>query len=86
MADNQIKYKHIPQRMCVICRRRYAKTDLERYVLSEDGNLMVDKKKIMPGRGWHLCAEAACRANFSKFRPKKRASGGKGSKRSQGEV
>lgn len=63
-------------RMCVICRRRYLKECLERYVLSPDGTLTKDPTKTRPGRGWYLCSDPVCAAKFVKYRPGTRRKGG----------
>ncbi|MBD5640831.1 MAG: YlxR family protein [Desulfovibrio sp.] len=72
-------FKSEPVRMCVICRRRYPKAQLIRYVLSATGGMLADERKIMPGRGWYCCQDAICREKFGKFRPR-------GKIRSRGDV
>ncbi|MBD5552922.1 MAG: DUF448 domain-containing protein [Desulfovibrio sp.] len=64
--------KHAPERMCVICRRRFARAELNRFAMGPDGRLIPDIKKCMPGRGYWLCANPACATGFAKFRPKGR--------------
>lgn len=64
-----------PVRMCVICRRRYAKADLRRHVLTPEGILSIDKTHSSPGRGWYLCSDPACERKFAKFRPGTRQRG-----------
>lgn len=65
-----------PVRMCVICRRRFAKAQLTRHVLTAQRILTIDAEKTKPGRGWYLCSDAACMAKFAKFRPGTRRKGG----------
>lgn len=72
--------EHVPQRMCVICRRRFARGELARHVLGTDGVLRADPAKILPGRGWYICADQACQAKFGKFRPKRRPACKEGSR------
>lgn len=58
-----------PVRMCVICRRRLAKAELKRHVLTAQGNLSIDAKKTRPGRGWYVCSDPVCEQKFAKYRP-----------------
>lgn len=58
---------HTPMRMCVICRQRFPKAELDRYVLSPEGELKPDIRRNMPGRGWYLCSEPACGERFLKY-------------------
>ncbi|CCH48002.1 YlxR family protein [Pseudodesulfovibrio piezophilus] len=62
-----------PVRMCVVCRQRYPKRDLERYVcpdtmleLETDGPV-PDPGKTRPGRGFYICVQARCREIFPKM-------------------
>ena len=66
-----------PVRMCVICRRRFAKNELNRHVLTAQGNLSIDAEKTRPGRGWYVCDRPECLTRFAKFRPGARRKGGK---------
>ncbi len=70
--------RHIPVRMCVICRGRFPKAGLERYVVAracggseaENGTppcLVHDPDKRMDGRGLYVCHGPACREKFKKF-------------------
>ncbi len=60
---------HTPIRMCALCRQRFAKVELARYVLDVQGHLVRDERLIMPGRGWYVCSHTACMDRFSKFKP-----------------
>lgn len=66
-----------PVRMCVICRRRFAKAALTRHVRDAHGNLIIDAPQTSPGRGWYLCDDPTCAARFAKFRPSRRRKGEK---------
>ena len=62
-----------PVRMCVACRERFPKEELERYVcpnelkeLDADGPV-PDPGKNKPGRGFYLCGQALCRERFPKM-------------------
>jgi predicted RNA-binding protein YlxR (DUF448 family) len=56
--------RHIPERMCVICRVRHNKDSLTRFVMAERASLLEDAKKILPGRGYYVCAEGACKEKW----------------------
>jgi hypothetical protein len=64
--------KDSPVRMCVACRQRFPKEELERYVrtASADGRDTIpvhDPDKTMPGRGYYVCGQARCRERFPKM-------------------
>lgn len=66
-----------PVRMCVVCRRRFAKSQLLRHVPASDGasagnGLVADETQTGSGRGWYLCDDPVCRERFAhmKFRRK----------------
>lgn len=58
-----------PVRMCVICRGRFAKSELTRHVQAPQGQdgLVPDPLAILPGRGHYLCANPECAEKFSKY-------------------
>lgn len=66
------KVKEEPLRMCVICRGRFFKSQLKRYVLTPDGVLRFDEQQNSPGRGWYICSDVSCATKFLKFRPRAR--------------
>ena len=51
--------KHVPVRMCVVCRDKAGKRALTRVVRTEQG-LQVDSSGKMNGRGAYLCDREAC--------------------------
>lgn len=55
-----MKKKHIPIRMCVICRSKMEKFKLNRYVFI-NGKLVLDEKQRLPGRGFYLCNNIKCK-------------------------
>lgn len=59
MAPEQKKTKHIPERMCVVCRRRGDKGDLLRLV-RVDGRATFDPTGRMNGRGAYICRDEEC--------------------------
>ena len=71
---------HEPARMCVICRRRFAKSQLLRHVLAPSAEtegetragagksgLEADEARARPGRGWYVCSDPQCREKFLKL-------------------
>jgi predicted RNA-binding protein YlxR (DUF448 family) len=51
--------KHVPVRMCVVCRDKAGKRTLTRVVRTEQG-LQVDSSGKLNGRGAYLCDREAC--------------------------
>ena len=49
--------KKIPMRQCLGCREMKPKRELIRAVKSPDGEVSLDFKGKMPGRGAYLCPE-----------------------------
>ena len=47
----------VPQRTCVGCRRVRAKADLVRLARGSDGQVILDVRNQLPGRGAYLCAD-----------------------------
>ena len=63
--------KHIPMRMCVVCRKKLPKSGLVRMIKSGDGKIFPDKQECLPGKGIYLCPETDCLNMFlghKKFR------------------
>lgn len=52
--------KKIPLRQCVGCREMKPKTELVRVVKNQNGEIQIDSKGKLPGRGAYLCGEASC--------------------------
>ncbi|MUM76058.1 DUF448 domain-containing protein [Pseudodesulfovibrio sp. F-1] len=63
---------HQPVRMCVVCRQRFPKEELTRYVRPADREMpetddpVSDPEQIKPGRGFYVCVQARCRELFPK--------------------
>ncbi|NCC24750.1 MAG: YlxR family protein [Deltaproteobacteria bacterium] len=55
--------------MCVICRQRFSKSELTRYVRIMNGSdkLVPDLTGRAPGRGFYLCANEACKVKMAAF-------------------
>ncbi|MFO7576193.1 MAG: DUF448 domain-containing protein [Pelovirga sp.] len=51
-----------PQRTCVACRKSQDKSDLLRFVLAPDGQVVVDYRQHLPGRGVYTCPTRECLA------------------------
>lgn len=68
--------KHIPIRMCVICRRRAPKAALTRFTaVSNPAGPVPDPKQQAPGRGMYICDEPRCREAFSRRSAKRKVKG-----------
>ncbi len=59
-SDQGDDVKHGPQRTCVGCRKSLDQDQLVRYVLSPQGEVVVDYRKKLPGRGVYTCFEFDC--------------------------
>lgn len=51
---------HQPQRTCVGCRLSRNRSDLLRFVLSPQQQLLVDYRQKLPGRGVYTCVDPSC--------------------------
>ncbi len=67
------KVKKIPQRQCVGCRQRKAKTSLLRGVKSPEGQVSLDFGGKKPGRGAYVCHDVECLKRARKTRALERA-------------
>jgi hypothetical protein len=54
------RLKHVPQRTCVVCRRKVDKRQLTRIVRSSDAGVVVDPTGKRNGRGAYVCDQVAC--------------------------
>ena len=52
--------KKIPLRQCVGCREMKPKKELIRVVRSPEGDVSLDFKGKLPGRGAYVCRDAQC--------------------------
>lgn len=65
------KTKHIPMRMCVFCRKKFAKKDIIRYVFSRKNEeqygetLEVDIAQTKQGRGYYVCSSQECQQKIT---------------------
>jgi len=51
---------HKAQRSCLGCRQVFNQNGLVRYVLSPQGQVLVDYRHKLPGRGAYTCLERSC--------------------------
>lgn len=51
---------HVPERTCIGCRAKAPRPQLLRLVLAASGELAVDARARMPGRGAWVHADPAC--------------------------
>lgn len=65
--------KKIPQRQCLGCREMKAKKELIRVVRGSEGEVSLDFKGKLPGRGAYLCHNAACLKRVRKSKALERA-------------
>jgi uncharacterized protein len=56
--------KHVPQRMCIVCRETAGKRTLIRLVRTAEG-VQVDPKGKTNGRGAYLCTNPTCWARVA---------------------
>ena len=67
------KVKKIPQRQCVGCREMKEKRELIRVVRSPEGEIALDFKGKLPGRGAYVCPQEECLRRARKARSLERA-------------
>lgn len=65
--------KKIPMRQCVGCREMKPKKELIRVVRSPDGQVSLDFRGKLPGRGAYVCPNPACLAKTKKSKALERA-------------
>ena len=54
------KIKKIPQRKCLGCMEIFPKKELIRVVRTPEGDVCIDLKGKMSGRGAYICKKEAC--------------------------
>ena len=73
MKTNAAPAKKMPVRMCVGCREHKPKKELIRVVKSPEGQVSLDFRGKLPGRGAYVCPDPACLAKARKSRALERA-------------
>ncbi len=63
---------HIPMRECMLCRKKFYKSELLRFVKSENG-IEIDENQKKSGRGAYICADCKMSDNLYKKRVLDRA-------------
>lgn len=51
---------HMAERTCLGCRKVLAKDELVRYVVGPDGEILLDYRGRLPGRGTYTCLSVDC--------------------------
>ncbi|SDN18517.1 hypothetical protein SAMN05216355_101106 [Actinomyces ruminicola] len=51
---------HVPERTCIGCRGKAPRAQLLRLALTDSGELTVDARALMPGRGAWIHPDPAC--------------------------
>jgi predicted RNA-binding protein YlxR (DUF448 family) len=60
-SDNyHVRVKHVPERICLACRKVKPKRELIRLVRMADGGIEIDLGGKQAGRGAYLCALPEC--------------------------
>lgn len=59
-AQRPAKRKHVPERTCIVCRRKAGKRELVRLVQTTDGAVEIDLTGKRAGRGAYLCDDPTC--------------------------
>jgi predicted RNA-binding protein YlxR (DUF448 family) len=70
MPNKSSKAKFIPQRMCVICRKRNVKLNLLRFVIIEK-EIVFDFQNKIEARGYYVCKDNKCINSIYKWLKKK---------------
>lgn len=60
MSNAVTRPKHIPQRICIVCRSVNPKRGLVRLVRTATGGVQVDNTGKQNGRGAYVCQQADC--------------------------
>ncbi|MDY7000264.1 MAG: DUF448 domain-containing protein [Thermodesulfobacteriota bacterium] len=63
-----MRKKHIPIRMCVVCKTRFPKQEMARFVgpRHQAQGAVYDRAQTLSGRGFYVCAGEVCGERFSK--------------------
>ena len=60
MSHTLTRPKHIPQRICIVCRSINPKRGLIRLVRTDTGGVLVDVTGKQNGRGAYVCQQTTC--------------------------
>lgn len=64
---------NIPERSCVVCRKKGEKSQFLKVVLNKNGEIDIEKQKKLDGRGAYICKTADCISKCSKTKALNRA-------------
>jgi len=65
--------KFVPQRMCIVCKKMFSKTDLIKLVRDDGGNIKIDLLGTAQGRGTYICKNDDCITKMQKCKSLNRA-------------
>jgi len=49
-----------PSRQCIVCQKKKSKPELMRITRTPEGQIEIDKRQCLPGRGCYVCASSQC--------------------------
>jgi len=65
MPNRSSKAGHIPQRTCVVCRKKTGKKKLMKFVLL-DSEIIFDLNGFIEKRGYYVCDDNSCLQKLEK--------------------
>lgn len=71
MVNKASNAGYIPERTCVICKKKDAKPNLLRFVIKND-IIVFDYKQKMQGRGYYCCVTSNCIDKLEKWLKKRK--------------
>lgn len=66
MVNRSSHAAHIPQRTCVVCRRKKSMSELIRFAIIKK-NVIFDLKRNIQDRGYYVCDENKCIKKIDKW-------------------
>ena len=57
---------NIPERTCIVCRKKAGKENFLKVVKTKDGGFAVQREKKIDGRGAYICKDSECLAKCQK--------------------
>ena len=71
MVNKSSNAGHIPERTCVICKKKNEKSKLLRFVI-KNNVIVFDYKQKMQGRGYYCCGISNCLNKLEKWMKKRK--------------
>lgn len=65
MSNRSSKAGHIPQRTCIVCKKKSVKDQLMKFVLL-DSEIVFDLNCDMKGHGYYVCDDNSCMQKLDK--------------------